>query len=365
MATGIALAVPGPPPPDGDLQLDHRLQPVDVGSLEQADLDQSHGPGRIATRRPRRLAPDDDRDAGDDRRPRARGAASRRSPPTCRPISRTSNGSSTSTAGSYTPEGVNEVGRWTAAFLTGLGARVDVRPDPDGRFGDTIVATFQGMAGGPRVLLIGHMDTVFDPGTAAERPFRIDDGMAHGPGRHRHEVGAARRAVRAQGDHRRARRPAVRAADVFIANPDEEVGSPTLERPHPGGGRGRRCVPGPRVCPRQRRHRVGSQGHPRHRASPSTAGPPMPGSSRRRGAARSSRRPASCATCTPSTGAGRAYRQRREDRRRHAARTSSPSGASSRSTSGPRPGPACARSRPRSAGSSPRPRSRTRRSTPT
>ena len=25
---------------------------------------------------------------------------------------------------------------------------------------------------GPRVVLIGHMDTVFDPGTAAERPFR-------------------------------------------------------------------------------------------------------------------------------------------------------------------------------------------------
>ena len=38
-------------------------------------------------------------------------------------------------------------------------------------------------AGGPRILLIGHMDTVFDPGTAAERPFAIDaDGIARGPG---------------------------------------------------------------------------------------------------------------------------------------------------------------------------------------
>ena len=52
MALRIALPVPGPPPADGDLELDHRLEPVDVRSLEQADLDQSHGPGRIASRAP-------------------------------------------------------------------------------------------------------------------------------------------------------------------------------------------------------------------------------------------------------------------------------------------------------------------------
>jgi len=38
-------------------------------------------------------------------------------------------------------------------------------------------------ADGPaRVLLLGHHDTVFALGTLAERPFRIDDGMALGPG---------------------------------------------------------------------------------------------------------------------------------------------------------------------------------------
>ena len=46
---GLALAVPGPPPADRDLDLDHRLEPVDVRSLEQADLDQAHGPARIAS----------------------------------------------------------------------------------------------------------------------------------------------------------------------------------------------------------------------------------------------------------------------------------------------------------------------------
>ena len=55
VAPGIALPVPGPAPPDGDLELDHRLQPVDVGAFEEAGLDQSHGPGRIASRHAARL----------------------------------------------------------------------------------------------------------------------------------------------------------------------------------------------------------------------------------------------------------------------------------------------------------------------
>ncbi len=48
VAARVALPVPRPPAPDRDLELDHRLEPVDVGPLEQAGLDQTHGPGRIA-----------------------------------------------------------------------------------------------------------------------------------------------------------------------------------------------------------------------------------------------------------------------------------------------------------------------------
>ena len=47
----VALPVPGPAPSDGDLELDHRLEPVDVGTFKEAGLDQAHGPGRIASRR--------------------------------------------------------------------------------------------------------------------------------------------------------------------------------------------------------------------------------------------------------------------------------------------------------------------------
>jgi glutamate carboxypeptidase len=128
--------------------------------------------------------------------------------------------------GTYTPEGVDEVGRWTASFLGQLGAEIDVRPDPSGHYGKTVVATFHGKADGPRVLLIGHMDTVFDPGTAAARPFRIDDGIAYGPGVTDMKSGLlaglyALKTIIAEFDGL----PFERL--TFIANPDEEVGSPS------------------------------------------------------------------------------------------------------------------------------------------
>ena len=132
--------------------------------------------------------------------------------------------------GSYTPEGVDEVGRWVAAFLEGLGADVEVRPDPEGRLGSTVIGTFHGNAGGGRVLLIGHMDTVFDPGTAAARPFRIEESVAHGPGVTDMKSGllAGLYAVKAiLGEA--GGLPFERL--TFLANPDEEIGSPT-STPH-------------------------------------------------------------------------------------------------------------------------------------
>jgi glutamate carboxypeptidase len=130
--------------------------------------------------------------------------------------------------GSYTKSGVDEVGRWTAAFLERLGASVEVRPHD--RFGDTVVATIEGEAGsGPRLLLIGHLDTVFDPGTAMERPFRIAGDRAYGPGVTDMKSGllaglyALEALVRLAGGAQGL--PLERI--VFIANPDEEIGSPT------------------------------------------------------------------------------------------------------------------------------------------
>ena len=139
--------------------------------------------------------------------------------------------------GSYTPAGVNEVAGWVAGDLASLGASVERRPDPSGRYGDTVIGTFEGAPGaGPRVLLIGHMDTVFSEGTVAKRPFRIDDGIAKGAGVSDMKAGllAGLRAVAALlalpgGPERGAGLPFERL--TFIANPDEEIGSPS-STPH-------------------------------------------------------------------------------------------------------------------------------------
>ena len=47
---GHPLAAPGPRPADGELDLDHRLEPVDVGTVVQADLHESHDPDTIRER---------------------------------------------------------------------------------------------------------------------------------------------------------------------------------------------------------------------------------------------------------------------------------------------------------------------------
>jgi glutamate carboxypeptidase len=90
--------------------------------------------------------------------------------------------------------------------------------------GDTVIGTLRG-AGGPRVLMIGHMDTVFDDGTASERPFSVRVNRAYGPG---------------VSDMKGGLLSGFFCADVlreagfdaferitYVCNPDEEIGSPS------------------------------------------------------------------------------------------------------------------------------------------
>jgi len=137
--------------------------------------------------------------------------------------------------GSYSPAGVNEVADWVTAQFEGLGGEVERRPDPGGRYGDTVIGTFPGRRGaGPRLLLIGHMDTVFPDGTAALRPFRIDDGIARGPGVTDMKAGLiagihALAALRELGGGAWSSLPFEQI--TYVANPDEEIGSPS-STPH-------------------------------------------------------------------------------------------------------------------------------------
>ncbi len=126
--------------------------------------------------------------------------------------------------GSYTPEGVNRIADHVADALGALGATVERRRhEPEGdrpQLGDLVVGRLDG--DGPRLLLIGHMDTVFDPGTAAERPYRSEGRKAFGPGVTDMKAGllAGMHAIAAL------REAGERPALTFVANPDEEIGSP-------------------------------------------------------------------------------------------------------------------------------------------
>ena len=131
--------------------------------------------------------------------------------------------------GSYTKAGVDRVGRWTALFLERLGARVVTHPNAT--LGDTVVGTITGTPGGPRLLLIGHLDTVFPEGTAAERRYRVENGRAYGPGVADMKSGLLAGlygllALRALGESLPAGAAMPFEQVVFVANPDEEIGSP-------------------------------------------------------------------------------------------------------------------------------------------
>jgi glutamate carboxypeptidase len=130
-------------------------------------------------------------------------------------------------SGSYTPDGVNAIadrceqrlrdGGWTVERT----AHAPENNEP--HLGDLVVGRLEG-AGGPRILLVGHMDTVFDEGTAAERPFRIQGETAYGPGVSDMKGGlltgfAAVETLREAGFDRFAH-------ITYICNPDEEIGSP-------------------------------------------------------------------------------------------------------------------------------------------
>jgi glutamate carboxypeptidase len=127
--------------------------------------------------------------------------------------------------GSYSKAGVDQIGAWVRTRLESLGAAV--QPVPHDRFGDTVVGVFAG-SGSTKALLIGHMDTVFADGTVAERPYTVTNGRAHGPGTDDMKGGLlaglyaldALRTLSSDGS-------LPFSSLTFVANPDEEIGSPT------------------------------------------------------------------------------------------------------------------------------------------
>lgn len=129
--------------------------------------------------------------------------------------------------GSYTPEGVDVIADMCQARFEDGGWAVErLKHEPgegEERLGDLVVGRLHG-SGSTRILMIGHTDTVFDPGTAAERPFRIERDRALGPGVSDMKGGlltgffAVEVLQRAGVDGF--------GSITYICNPDEEIGSP-------------------------------------------------------------------------------------------------------------------------------------------
>lgn len=84
-------------------------------------------------------------------------------------------------SGSGNVDGGNRVGEILTSRLRALGIDVQSLPAEAPGLANNIVATLKGR-GKARILLIGHLDTVFEPGTAARRPYRTDGTRAYGPG---------------------------------------------------------------------------------------------------------------------------------------------------------------------------------------
>ena len=125
-------------------------------------------------------------------------------------------------SGTFDRDGVNKAGNYLRSILTDLGFEITNHPNDE--LGDNFVATLRG-SGTRRLMLLGHFDTVYPKGTTGERPLTIRDGKAYGPAVMDMKGGMilacyAMKILRDIGfdDF---------AEVTFVANADEEIGSPT------------------------------------------------------------------------------------------------------------------------------------------
>jgi glutamate carboxypeptidase len=125
-------------------------------------------------------------------------------------------------SGSGDVEGLARMADLTEARLKALGAATERRKTTRGAGADMVIGTFAG-TGSKKLMLIGHMDTVYQKGVLATQPWRVEGNRVYGPGIADDKGGLAviLHSLKILGDA--GWRDYARLTVAF--NPDEEVGS--------------------------------------------------------------------------------------------------------------------------------------------
>ncbi|MGJ3240218.1 MAG: M20 family metallopeptidase [Anaerolineae bacterium] len=82
---------------------------------------------------------------------------------------------------SHNKQAVDKMSRHISALFAERGAEIERHPREE--VGDIILGKWNSQATGKPILILSHMDTVWELGTLADRPLRLDDdGRMYGPG---------------------------------------------------------------------------------------------------------------------------------------------------------------------------------------
>jgi len=125
-------------------------------------------------------------------------------------------------SGSSDVEGLAKMADFTEARLKTLGAKTERRKATRGAGADIVIGTFEG-SGSRKLMLIAHMDTVYQRGILASQSYRVDGNRIYGPGIADDKGGIAvvLHALKILGEA--GWRDYAKLTVLF--NPDEEVGS--------------------------------------------------------------------------------------------------------------------------------------------
>src|ERR1700759_1732024 len=84
-------------------------------------------------------------------------------------------------SGSSDVDGLKKMADFSEARLKALGATTERRKTTRGAGADMVIGTFAG-TGTRKLMLIAHMDTVYQPGILKLEPYHVDGDRIHGPG---------------------------------------------------------------------------------------------------------------------------------------------------------------------------------------